>query len=154
MMKIGIIGAGTVGGAIAAAIVNCNAARELVLLDIDAKRVRAAAEDLSHAAAFRDAPIKIFAGGYKDFAGADIVVLSAGANQKPGQTRAQESIIIHAHSQLMKTFLMPDTRVIILCPKYWKKPCASKYESSPTCPSQCCVFHGFMGRMIFLRMQH
>jgi len=90
MVKIGIIGVGTVGGAIAAAIVNGGSpARELVLLDIDAKRVRAAAEDLSHAAAFRDAPIKIFAGGYKDFADADIIVLSAGANQKPGQTRAE-----------------------------------------------------------------
>ncbi|MDR3208766.1 MAG: NAD(P)-binding domain-containing protein [Rickettsiales bacterium] len=88
MVKIGIIGAGSVGGAIASRIVADNLGRELVLIDTDAPRVRAAALDLSHAAAFGRG-MKITAGKYENLGDADIVIISAGANQKTGQSRTE-----------------------------------------------------------------
>jgi L-lactate dehydrogenase len=85
-MKIGIIGVGSVGGAIASRIVAIEAAREIVLIDKDKARVRAAASDLSHAAAFGTG-MKIYAGNYQNLKNADIVIISAGENQKIGQSR-------------------------------------------------------------------
>jgi L-lactate dehydrogenase len=85
-MKIGIIGIGSVGGAIASRIVADKLANELVLIDRDSKRIRAAALDLSHAAAFGRG-IKITAGNYRNLRDADVVIISAGANQKVGESR-------------------------------------------------------------------
>lgn len=86
-MKIAIIGLGTVGAAVATAVQNTGLTREMVLFDRDAVRARAAAEDLGHASAF-SFDIKITAVcNYRDIRGSDIVIIAAGANQKPGQTR-------------------------------------------------------------------
>ena len=85
-MKIGIIGLGTVGSAIATAVHNTGLAREMVLIDRDQMRARAAAEDLGAAATF-GFDINIRDGGYRDLKGAEIVICAAGANQRPGETR-------------------------------------------------------------------
>ena len=86
-MKISIIGIGSVGSAIATAVKNTGLAHEIVLFDIDGVRARAAAEDLGHAAAF-SYDIKITAvNNYRAIRGSEIVIISAGANQKPGETR-------------------------------------------------------------------
>ena len=86
-MKISIIGIGSVGGAIATAAHNTGLVHEMVLLDRDTIRARAAADDLGHAAAF-GFDVKITAASsYRDIRGSDIVIIAAGANQKPGQTR-------------------------------------------------------------------
>lgn len=86
-MKIAIIGIGSVGSAVATAVKNTGLAHEIVLYDIDGVRARAAAEDLGHAAAF-SYDIKITAANnYRAIRGAEIVIISAGANQKPGETR-------------------------------------------------------------------
>ena len=86
-MKITIIGIGTVGSAVATAVKNTGLAHEIVLYDTDGIRARASAEDLGHAAAF-SYDIKITAANnYRAIRGSDIVIISAGANQKPGETR-------------------------------------------------------------------
>jgi L-lactate dehydrogenase len=86
-MKIAIIGIGTVGSAVATAVKNTGLVHEIVLYDTDATRSRAAAEDLGHAAAF-SYDVKITAANnYRAIRGSDIVIISAGANQKPGETR-------------------------------------------------------------------
>ena len=86
-MKIAIIGIGSVGAAVATAVKNTGLAHEIVLYDIDGVRARAAAEDLGHAAAF-SYDIKITAANnYRAIRGSEIVIISAGANQKPGETR-------------------------------------------------------------------
>ena len=86
-MKIAIIGIGTVGAAVATAVKNTGLAHEIVLYDIDGVRARAAAEDLGHAAAF-SYDIKITAANnYRAIRGSEIVIIAAGANQKPGETR-------------------------------------------------------------------
>ena len=86
-MKIAIIGVGTVGSAVATAVKNTGLAHEIILYDRDGIRARAAAEDLGHASAF-SYDIKITAvSNYRAIRGSDIVIVAAGANQKPGETR-------------------------------------------------------------------
>ncbi|MBQ1997826.1 MAG: NAD(P)-binding domain-containing protein [Alphaproteobacteria bacterium] len=86
-MKIAIIGLGSVGSAVATAVVNTGLAHEVVLFDRDGVRARAAAEDLGHAATF-SYDVKISAvSNYRGIRGCEMVIIAAGANQKPGQTR-------------------------------------------------------------------
>ncbi|MBO7642564.1 MAG: L-lactate dehydrogenase [Alphaproteobacteria bacterium] len=86
-MKVSIIGIGSVGSAVATAVKNTGIAHEIVLFDVDSVRARAAAEDLGHAAAF-SYDVKITAANnYRAIRGSEIVIISAGANQKPGETR-------------------------------------------------------------------
>lgn len=86
-MKIAIIGIGSVGSAVATAVKNTGLVHEIVLYDRDGVRARAAAEDLGHAATF-GFDVKITAvNSYRGIRGSDVVIISAGANQKPGETR-------------------------------------------------------------------
>ncbi len=86
-MKIAIIGIGSVGSAVATAVKNTGFVHEMVLFDRDGVRARAAAEDLGHAASF-GFDVKITAvSSYRGIKGSDIVIISAGANQKIGETR-------------------------------------------------------------------
>lgn len=86
-MKVSIIGLGSVGSAVATAVKNTGLVHEMVLFDRDGMRARAAAEDLGHASAF-SYDIKITAvNNYRPIRGSDIVVIAAGANQRPGETR-------------------------------------------------------------------
>ena len=86
-MKISIIGIGSVGSAVAPAVKNTGLVHEIVLFDVDGVRARAAAEDLGHAAAF-SYDVKITAASnYRAIRGSEIVIISAGANQKTGETR-------------------------------------------------------------------
>ena len=86
-MKIAIIGVGSVGSAVATAVKNTGLANEIVLFDRDGLRSLAAAEDLGHASAF-SYDIKITAANnYRAIRGSEIVIVAAGANQKPGETR-------------------------------------------------------------------
>ncbi len=86
-MKIAIIGVGTVGSAVATAVKNTGFVHEIVLFDRDGIRARAAAEDLGHAASF-GFDVKISAvSNYRGIRSSDIVIVAAGANQKPGETR-------------------------------------------------------------------
>ena len=86
-MKVSIIGVGSVGSAVATAVKNTGLVHEIVLFDRDGVRAHAAAEDLGHAAAF-GFDVKISAvNNYRGIRGSDIVIIAAGANQRPGETR-------------------------------------------------------------------
>lgn len=85
-MKIGIVGVGFVGSATAFSLIMKGVARKVVLIDQNKKKACAEAEDIAHATPFAHAS-KIKAGDYKDLEGAEIVIITAGANQKPGETR-------------------------------------------------------------------
>jgi L-lactate dehydrogenase len=84
--KVGLVGAGMVGTSFAYALIQRSLANELVLVDSDPARAEGEAMDLNHGIPFAH-PITIYAGDYADLAGADLVVIAAGANQKPGETR-------------------------------------------------------------------
>jgi L-lactate dehydrogenase len=85
-MKVGIIGSGMVGATSAYAIMMRKAASEIVLIDANERRAVAEAEDISHAVPFAEAT-DVYAGSYTDLADAKIVVIAAGAGQKPGESR-------------------------------------------------------------------
>ena len=85
-MKIGIIGTGFVGSASAFTLAWSGIAHELVLTDINQPKARAEALDISHAMPFASS-CKIYAGEYAALEGADIIIITAGVNQKSGETR-------------------------------------------------------------------
>jgi L-lactate dehydrogenase len=86
--KIGIIGSGFVGSTAAYAMVMSDVGREIVLVDRNSKRAEAEANDINHAVPFAH-PMEISAGDYGDLDGCSAIVITAGVNQKPGETRLQ-----------------------------------------------------------------
>lgn len=87
--KIVLIGTGMVGMSFAYAALNRNLCDELVLIDINEKRANGEAMDLNHGLAFSNSSMKIYSGSYNDCSEADIVVICAGVNQKPGESRLE-----------------------------------------------------------------
>jgi L-lactate dehydrogenase len=84
--KVGLVGTGMVGSSFAYALMQRRLANELVLVDKDAARAEGEAMDLNHGLPFVR-PLKITSGGYEALAGSELVVITAGANQRPGETR-------------------------------------------------------------------
>src|SRR5690554_2052900 len=84
--RVVIIGTGFVGSSYAFSLINENMTNELVLIDVNKEKALGDAMDLNHGIPF-GASMKIWAGDYSDCQSADIVVITAGANQKPGETR-------------------------------------------------------------------
>ena len=84
--KISIIGGGNVGIRYAYALIIRGIAREIVIIDIDRNRLEGEVMDLSHTAPYTN-PVDIKTGNYEDIVDSDIVVVTAGKNQKPGETR-------------------------------------------------------------------
>lgn len=87
-MKVGVVGAGFVGAATAYAMAIRGSASELVLIDVNVGKAEAEAQDIAHATTFTE-PVRVTRGEYADLADAAVVVMSAGVNQKPGETRLQ-----------------------------------------------------------------
>lgn len=85
-MKIGVIGAGNVGGAAAYAMVLLGVGSEVVIVDLNEKLAVAQAQDIIHSTPFAS-PLVVRHGGYDDLDGAEVVILTAGVNQQPGETR-------------------------------------------------------------------
>ncbi len=84
--KVGIVGAGYVGATTAYTLLLSGLASELALVDISRDKAEGEAMDLRHGIPLCP-PADIRVGGYEELAGADIVVLTAGVSQKPGETR-------------------------------------------------------------------
>lgn len=85
-MKIGVVGCGHVGSACVYACILRGIGTEIVLVDYNAKLAQAQAEDILHATPFAS-PIPCRAGEYSDLQDSAIVVIAAGVNQKPGESR-------------------------------------------------------------------
>lgn len=86
--KITIIGAGSVGATIAYTLSSEDIASEIVLIDINKKKVEGEVMDIAQGTCFRD-PISIVAGDYEDAKDSDIVIITSGIARKPGQTRIE-----------------------------------------------------------------
>lgn len=85
--KVVIVGTGMVGMSYAYSLLNQSICDELVLIDVNKERAVGEAMDLNHGLAFANSSMTIYAGEYGDCRDADIVVISAGVAQKPGETR-------------------------------------------------------------------
>jgi len=84
--KVAVVGAGSVGATFAYALMLNGLVGEIVLIDIDRKRAEGEAMDINHAVPLSN-PVRVWAGDYSDCAGADVVVVTAGTAQRPGETR-------------------------------------------------------------------
>lgn len=84
--KVAIVGCGFVGSASAFALMESGLFSEMVLIDADQNKAEGEALDISHGLPFAK-PMQIYAGGYEDITDASIIVVTAGAGQKPGETR-------------------------------------------------------------------
>ena len=84
--KVGLIGTGMVGASFAYALMQRGLANELVLIDADTARAEGEAMDLNHGMPFVR-PMRMYAGDYAQLAGAEVVVICAGSNQRPGESR-------------------------------------------------------------------
>lgn len=85
-MRVAVIGAGHVGATAAYALLLRGLASEIVLIDANRGRAEGEAMDLVHAVPFTH-PTRVWAGDYADCAGATVTVITAGAAQRPGETR-------------------------------------------------------------------
>ena len=89
LKKVVLIGTGFVGMSMAYSVLNTGGIDELVLIDIDQEKAIGEAMDISHGLPYSKSSLKVKAGNYDDCKDADIVVITAGAAQKPGQTRLE-----------------------------------------------------------------
>lgn len=85
--RVVLVGTGLVGSSYAFALLNQGVTEELILIDLNKAKTEGDAMDLNHGISFAPSVTKIWFGDYSDCKDADIVVISAGANQKPGETR-------------------------------------------------------------------
>ncbi len=85
-MRIGIIGTGMVGSAIAFSLATNRTAEKLILIDHNKERAVAEAMDISHAAPFSSGS-SVITGDYENLKDTDIIIITAGASQKPGESR-------------------------------------------------------------------
>lgn len=85
--KVTIVGSGLVGAACAYSMINQSICDEIMMLDRTYDRAVAQALDLSHCMDFTSTRTKVYAGNLEDCRDVDVVVLTAGANPRPGQSR-------------------------------------------------------------------
>jgi L-lactate dehydrogenase len=86
MSRIAIIGTGAVGTTFAYSLMISGIAEEIVLIDVNKAKAEAEAMDLNHGQSFVK-PVRLWSGEYADCGAAEIVVITAGAKQKPGENR-------------------------------------------------------------------
>jgi L-lactate dehydrogenase len=99
--KIAIIGAGNVGSTFAFSLMISGLAREIVLIDKNDLLAKGECMDLNHGLSLAH-PTKIYAAGFEGCENADIVVITAGENQKPNQTRID---LVNANVLLFKEII-------------------------------------------------
>ena len=99
--KAAVIGCGFVGSATAFTLMQSKLFSELVLLDVNTGKADGEAKDISHGVPFA-APMKIYAGTYDDIADAAIIIVTAGANQKPDETRLD---LVHRNVEIYKSII-------------------------------------------------
>lgn len=99
--KVAIIGCGFVGSASAFALMQSGLFNEMVLLDANHDKAEGEARDIAHGLPFVR-PMKLYAGGYDDIADAAIIVITAGANQKPDETRLD---LVHKNVAIFESII-------------------------------------------------
>lgn len=99
--KAVMVGCGFVGSASVFALMQSGLFTEIALIDADEKKAEGEAMDISHGIPFAS-PMKIYAGTYDDVADAAIVIISAGAGQKPGETRLD---LVHKNVGIFKSII-------------------------------------------------
>lgn len=128
--KVVLIGTGAVGSSYAFSMLNQGVCDELVLIDLNEQKSMGDVMDLNHGVLYAPTPTKVSFGKYEDCKDAALVVICAGANQKPGETRLQlveknMAIFKNIVGEVMKSgfdgiFLIATNPVDILTYATWK----------------------------------
>ena len=98
--KVVLVGTGFVGMSMAYAMLNRGGVNELILIDIDKDKTIGEEMDLSHGLPFAPQKMVIKAGDYDECKDAEVVVITAGIAQKPGQTRLE---LTETNTKIMKS---------------------------------------------------
>lgn len=166
-MKVGIVGSGMVGATAAYAIVMRGVAREVVLVDINPARAQAEADDILHAVPFAH-PVDVRAGEYADLTGCRVVILTAGVNQKPGETRIQllgrNAAIFHQVVPAVLSYAPEALLLVATNPVDVMTHLTARYASESGVPSTRVVgsgttldtarFRALLGRQLGIDPQH
>ena len=107
-IKVAIIGTGRVGASCAYALQMNGLASEIVLINANRHRAEGEAMDINHGSQFTK-PVRVWAGDYRDCRDADIVVLTAGASQRPGDTRLD---LLKNNAAILQRMLAPALRYL------------------------------------------
>lgn len=99
--KAAMIGCGFVGSSSAFALMQSGIFSEMVMIDVDRARAEGEAMDIGHGLPFAR-PIKLYAGDYDDIVDAGVIIITAGANQKPEETRLD---LIHKNVEIYKSII-------------------------------------------------
>ena len=101
--KVMIVGTGNVGATIGYALVNQHSGvRELILTDLDSADAEGETLDLNDCLAVAPTSMNIKAGSYKDAKDCDIIIITAGAAQKPGETRLE---LLRKNAKIIKSIV-------------------------------------------------
>ncbi len=115
-MKIGFVGVGNVGASTAFSVLMRGLASEMILVDVNRSKAEGDALDLFHGTPFTRRTL-IRAGDFEDLKGSNVIVISAGVAQKPGETRLQllsrnADVMIDISKKISK--YAPDSIVIVV----------------------------------------
>lgn len=114
--KVTIVGAGFVGSTIAYTLTSAGIVSEIVLVDVDSARAEGEAMDIEHGSPFFKESL-IHAGDYQTAANSDLVIITAGTNQRPGETRMDlitrnAAIVTDVAKQIRET--CPDATLLVI----------------------------------------
>ncbi|WP_086314953.1 L-lactate dehydrogenase 2 [Enterococcus sp. 7F3_DIV0205] len=100
--KVVVVGTGFVGTSIAYSMINQGIVNELVLIDVNQEKAEGEALDLLDGVSWGQENVDVWSGDYEECHDADVVVITAGANQKPGQTRLE---LVDINASIMKSIV-------------------------------------------------
>lgn len=106
IQKCAIIGCGFVGATTAFTLIEHGVFSELVLIDANNKKAEGEAMDLNHGIPFAK-PVKVYAGNYDDLSDCSLIIIAAGANQKPGETRID---LVKKNTAILKSIIPEITK--------------------------------------------
>lgn len=116
--KVAIIGDGAVGSSCAYTLMLGHAVNEIVIVDVNKDKADGDALDMADGMSFLSVPKNVHGGDYKDIEGSHIVVITAGAAQKPGETRLdllkKNASIFTSIIESMKPYLSKDAIVLVV----------------------------------------
>lgn len=101
IQKCAIIGCGFVGATTAFTLVENGVFSEIVLIDANKQKAEGEAMDLNHGLPFAK-PVKVYAGTYDDIYDCALIIIAAGANQKPGETRID---LVNKNTAILKNII-------------------------------------------------
>ena len=109
LRKVAIIGCGFVGSSIAFSLMQKQLFSEMVLIDANTKKAEGEAMDLGHGLPYTS-PMNIYAGTYDDIVDCAMIIITAGANQKPDETRLD---LIDKNVRIFKSIIPEISKILI-----------------------------------------